>query len=153
MFFQEKLILDINMLWEAMSDRSVYPHPQATQAPAPHQASPDSGRDAAQPPLAWGFGLSKASEIRARAHRAATRGPRARALLHHGSRLGLRRRLLLPLQWRFRVHAAAMPAPARGVPGLQLRRKCGGGARALMGSAAQSGLRFRRRRQWRLRGL
>lgn len=41
----------------------MYPHPQATQAPAPHQASPDSGRDAAQPPLAWGFGLSKASEL------------------------------------------------------------------------------------------
>lgn len=110
-----------------------YPGPR----PAPPEASQDSGRHPAPPPLTLGFGLSNAVRLRARAHRAAARGPRTRALLRHGSHLGLRRRRLLWLGWRLRVHAASMPPPARGASGLRRRRKGGGGARVLMGTAAR----------------
>ena len=107
----------------------------------------------AQPPLTPSLALSTTAGTRTRAHRDAASGLRARALLWHGSRRGLRRRLVLRLRRRLRAHAAAMSAPARDAPGRRRRRGCGGGARALMGSAARGGLRVGRRRQRRRRGL
>lgn len=102
--------------------------------PSPAMGGLDSGHEHGPTSLTPGFGLGDAAGLQAHAHRAAARGPGARAL-SLAWLLPPPRRCFPPEVPR---SCCGRASAGSGAPGLQLSCKSGGGARALMGPGAQN---------------